>query len=394
MKAMPNVFLDRARPTLLAVSAKIAADQRLASARRAAIRSAINTLCRVMALPPPAVPADLNFIRRKLERLSPAAVGVTDKRFATVKSEVAFALRHLGLVGKGTYLTPMVGDWLVLWDRLPDKYVRTNFSRFFRYCSALGIDPNDVTNSIADQFRQALVDESFVKDPRVSHQNLCRLWNRMIGVVPNWPERRLAVPRYADHYILPPEVFPPALWADVDAWLRRQAHDDILALDAPPEPLAPRTIKQYRYSVRAFASMLVRRGHNPKSITSLAYLVRPKNVQDGLRFLLGRHGDKRLRSAADHAILLRKIAKYWVKAPKNAEIIAQFARTLMPKGEGLGAKNRRRLAPLRDVRNLARLFLLPGKNSQGGGEGPEPHAQAGTDDAIGGGPDYFDVRAA
>ena len=162
---MSNVFLDQTRPTLLAVSAKIAVDEHLASARRAAIRSAINTLCRVMALPPPAVPADLNFIRRKLERLSPAAIGVTDKRFATVKSEVAFALRHLGLVGKGTYLTPMVNDWLVLWDRLPDKYARTIFSRFFRYCSALGIDPSDVTDAIADQFRQSLVDEFVRQGP-------------------------------------------------------------------------------------------------------------------------------------------------------------------------------------------------------------------------------------
>ena len=368
---MSNVFLDRTRPTLLALSAKIAVDEHLASARRASIRSAINTLCRVMGLPPAAVPADLDFVRRKLEQVGPAAIGVKDKRFATVKSEVAFALRHLGLVGKGTYLTPMVGDWLVLWEHLPDKYARTNFSRFFRYCSALGIDPSDVTDSIAGQFRQALVDKSFVKDPRVNHQNLCRLWNRMIGVVPNWPERRLAVPCYTNHYIFPPEAFPPALWADVDAWLRRQAHDDILALDASPEPLAPRTIKQYRYSVRAFASMLVRRGHNPKAITSLAYLVRPKNVQDGLRFLLDRHGsNKRLRSAADHAILLRKIAKYWVKAPKNAEIIAQFARNLMPRGDGVGKKNRQRLVPLRDERNLVRLFLLPGKIRKNVERGP------------------------
>jgi integrase len=308
------------------------------------------------------VPADLNFIRRKLDGISPAAAGVNEKRFSTVKSQVLFALRHLGLMGKGTYLAPMVGEWAALWLQLPDKYARTAFSRFFRYCSARGLRPVDVGDAVAQEFLEALTAESFIKHPCVTHQNLCRAWNSMFGVVSGWPEVKLSVPRYAKHYILAPERFPTAFWQDVDAWLHQQAHGDVLALDGPPRPLAPRTIKQYRYSVRAFASMLVHRGHDIGAITSLAYLVHPKNVEDGLRFVLNRHGNKPLRSAADLAVLLRKIAKHWVKAPAaDVAIIARYAQNLMPKGDGLGTKNRRRLAPLRDARNLVRLFLLPTK---------------------------------
>ena len=122
---MTGIFMDHSRPNLLAVSAAIEADSSLTSARRGAIRSAINTLCRVMGMSPAMVPADLNFIRRKLQAISPAAAGVKEKRFSTVKSQVAFALRHLGLTGKGTYLTPMAGEWTSLWRRLPDQYART-----------------------------------------------------------------------------------------------------------------------------------------------------------------------------------------------------------------------------------------------------------------------------
>ena len=86
---MAGIFMDQSRPTLLAVSAAIEADASLTSARRGAIRSAINTLCRIMGMPPAMVPADLNFIRRKLQGISPAAVGVKEKRFSTVKSQVA-----------------------------------------------------------------------------------------------------------------------------------------------------------------------------------------------------------------------------------------------------------------------------------------------------------------
>src|SRR5262249_41946355 len=149
------------------------------------------------------------------------------------------------------------------------------------------------------------------------------------------------------------EALPAAFWQDVDAWLANQAHADLLNLNAPPRPLKPRTLRQYRYEVRRFASMLVLRGHSPNTITSLAYLVQPKNVEDGLRFLLERNGNKPMRSAADVAILLAKIAKHWVKAPReHVELINGYARNLMPRGQGLGQKNRLRLAPLRDPKNL------------------------------------------
>ena len=65
----------------------------------------------------------------------------------------------------------------------------------------------------------------------------------------------------------------------------------------------------------------------PKAITSLAYLVQPKNVEDGLRFLLERNGNKPMRSAADVASLLAKIAKHWVKAPtEQVALINRYAK--------------------------------------------------------------------
>ena len=69
-----------------------------------------------------------------------------------------------------------------------------------------------------------------------------------------------------------------------------------------------------------------------------------------------------MRSAADVATLLAKIAKHWVKAPpEHVALINRYAKQVMPRGDGLGRKNRLRLAPLRDDKNLVRLFLLPKK---------------------------------
>jgi hypothetical protein len=122
-----------------------------------------------MDMPPAMVPTDLNFIRRKLKGVSPAIGGVEEKRFSTVKSQVLFALRHLGLVGKGTYLTPMVGEWAALWRRLPGKYARTAFSRF-RYCPLAG-SPPAMSMTPLREFLAALI-ESPSSRTRVTHQNL------------------------------------------------------------------------------------------------------------------------------------------------------------------------------------------------------------------------------
>ena len=359
---MTNIFKNNQVPTLADIRVRVMGDGGISPARRASIRSAVNTLCRVLGMLPETVPANPAFIRRKLNAVNPAAVRVTHKRLSTVKSDVLFALRRLDLTTPGTYLTPIAGEWETLWKSLPDKYARTVFSRFFRYCSARGVPPAAVNDVVATQFMQALTDETMVKDPRVNHQNLCRVWNRMRGLIPGWPDATLSVPRYADHYTLPWSSFPLPFREDVEAYLASLGNDDILDLSSPPRPLKPRTLKAYRYELRRFASALVCQGHDARCITSLAYLVDLRHVEDGLRFLLKRNGDRPMSSAADLATLLGKVAKYWVRAPaESVALINRYARKVRPSVHGLGAKNRMRLAPLRDERNLARLFLLPSK---------------------------------
>jgi integrase len=359
---MRNQFVDPALLSLADVMTQIERANGLAAPRKAAIRSAVKTAARWFNMPPSAIPAHPDFMRRLFERFAPAAAGVTPKRLSNVKSDLLFALRHLRLVGKGPYLAPMTLEWKALGDTLPDKYARTALSRFFRYCSAQGIAPTNMTNETATSFLNALKDETLVKDPKVTHQNMCRVWNRMLSVVPGWPDVVLEVPRYADHYILPWTTFPTPLREDVERYLGHLACDDVLNLNAPPRRLRDRTIEAYRYQLRRFASILVHKGHAAEQITSLAYLVEPEHVEDGLRFILARHDNKRTPTAFELAALLSKVAKHWVKAPaETVELIKRYARNVRPQKEGIAAKSRQRLAPLRDEKNLARLFLLPAK---------------------------------
>lgn len=349
-------------PSLADVLAQISADDALSPARRAGVCSAIRVASRCIGVPPEMAPANVAFLSAKLKGVEPAAVGLTPKRLSTIRSDLIFALRRLGLAGRGNYLVAMSPQWLALWQQLPSKYDHTSMSRLFRFCSGRHIQPAEVTDAVMDAFEDALRVETLIKDPRVTRQNACRAWNRLAGTVPGWPQVGLIVPRYADIYILPWSAFPASFAADVNRHLSRLEQVDLLDLNAPPRALRRRTLENYRYQLRRFASMLVHQGHAPEMIVNVAYLVEPRHVEDGLRFLLARRTVKPRRSAFDLATLLMNVARHWAGAPReDVDIIARFAKNVRPLGDGLGRKNRERLAPLRDERNLARLFILPGK---------------------------------
>jgi hypothetical protein len=96
--------------------------QPVSSSRKAAIRSAINTASRWFNLPATAIPAHPEFLRRLfLPAFRRTAVGATPKRVSNVKSDLLFALRHLRLLARGSYLAPLAPEWQALWNRLPDK---------------------------------------------------------------------------------------------------------------------------------------------------------------------------------------------------------------------------------------------------------------------------------
>src|SRR5688572_1894647 len=147
-----NAFANSVLPSLAEVAIRIGEDGQVSAARKAAVRSAINTASRWFSLPATAIPAHPEFLRRLFAAFSPAAVGATPKRVSNVKSDLLFALRHLGLLARGSYLAPLAPEWQALWRRLPDKYARTTLSRFFRYCSAQGVPPALATDEVAASF--------------------------------------------------------------------------------------------------------------------------------------------------------------------------------------------------------------------------------------------------
>ncbi len=229
-----------------------------------------------------------------------------------------------------------------------------------RICSAAGIRPEDVTDKISTAFRDALVKESLTKRPLIAHQTMCRLWNRMCGVVDGWPDTTLTEPRYQEVFSLPLETFVDSFRRDIDAFSAALRSDDLFAENAPVRPLRPGSIKTREKQIRFFASALVHAGHDPSAITSLAYLVDLANFEAGIRHLLDRNGGKTSKSISDLAWCLRTVAVHHAGVTgDHLERIKTVTKRLQPPSRGLTEKNRNRLRQFDDVDNLRLLLLLP-----------------------------------
>src|SRR6185312_1962438 len=72
--------------TIADVIARIRADEALSPRRRDDLCSALRTMTRALDLDPSALPADPRTLRQKLSQLSPAAAGVSARRWKNIRS--------------------------------------------------------------------------------------------------------------------------------------------------------------------------------------------------------------------------------------------------------------------------------------------------------------------
>jgi hypothetical protein len=310
----------------------VTADEQLDPRRKADLRSAIKSLAQWLGSDLTAMPAHSQYLRERLAGFQPAAAGVSRKRLQNVRSAVAFGLDRYGLGGRRSYLAPLSPAAQALYDRLGDKYLRCRLSRLLHFVSAQGIAPEQMTDAVANEFLVALQQHSAIKDPRTTHQDACRAWNKARHLIPGWPDVELAVPCYQQTYGLPWSDFPASLEAAVDAWFA----DPVDAGD------------------------LVRTGHEPSAIVDLGYLVQPAHVRQALQFFLDRNGGEPNAYIAAIAYTLRTVAKYGVALPNDdAKEVERLYKKVAQQRQGMTAKNLTRLRQLDDLAVRDRLLAFP-----------------------------------
>jgi integrase len=345
-------------PTLAEVLSAVSATD-LKPAQRQDMASAVRTVARALDRRPEHLSADPALLRPRLAALSAAALGLSEGRWANVRSLLLKAIALTRPVLPGRSCKPLSPAWLGLHQALPQRGDAHRLARLFRWLGARGIGPDAVTLGDLEAFGIGLREATLSKSPEKIWREICWVWNKAQRTIPGWPSITLEIPKKREPYTFPWTYFPPSLKSDADCYLARLGGQDLLE-DVPFRPVRPETLATRERQVRTFASALVRRGRDPTSLRRLADLVALDAFRDGLRFFLERNNNQSSGYIFDLAATLKAIATHYVKPEtETLDKIKEAVTRLKVPSKGLTRRNRDRLRPFDDPANVEALVRLP-----------------------------------
>jgi integrase len=355
-------FGNREHLTMAALITRIQADGSLTDVRRRNVASSIRRFCQALDCSPAQVPATFAYFRDRLSRFHPLAVGITTKRWATIKSDVAFALKRAGAVTTALCpRAPLAPEWLTLKNRLPSNIFNWGLSRLARSCGAQGIRPGDVDDEVMEAYYHTMRRETFKTNPNKRHRDMCVLWNKVVDLLPGSGVRKVTLPSYQQTYTLPWDELPAAFREEADAWLATMSSEaDLLSEEGPIKPLRPASIKCYRYALRQLVAGLVAKGWALESVDSLAVLVEPKAAEAALRFFLDRNKGRTSTMISRLAHVLVLVAETAVHpGAQDIERLKRFRKQLVDRCYGMRPRPKNALRPFTDTANIEKILMLP-----------------------------------
>ena len=347
--------------TLADVFAYIEADPTLSATQRRDMLSALRRLSIALGEELRHIPALPLALRDRINAVLPAATEMSRRRFLNIRSRTLAAIERSGIrVLRGRAAQPLAPAWELLRLALPTPpAARAGLSRLMSFCTAWGIKPDEVTDQTFAQFRAALDADSLVRNISTVHRTAAILWNQAANTISGWPEIQVTVPSASRRYALEWSDFPSSFAADAKAFLTRLGTDDPFADDYVPA-VRPSTVRVRRKQILQLATGLILSGVPHEQVTGLADLVGGDHPKRILRVLLDRTGGKPSVHLHAQALLLKTIARNWVRADAATTTqLTKFARNLAVKKGGMTAKNRARLRQLDLPENVRKLLNLP-----------------------------------
>jgi hypothetical protein len=349
------------RKTLADVLAAVERNTTLSPTRLRDLRSSVIRVADLLGNVPARIALDLPTIAAGLAAISPVAAGMTPKRFANVRSDFLAAVRASGLMPmRPWHKGRLAPAWHQLFARLARRRAHLGLSRFARYASARGIDPEAVNDTTVTDFITAVREQSLHGAPNWLYRQVTLVWNEAardgeLGL------QSLTVPSFRR----PPKRIDWALLSrpfrrDVDKYLQWASQSDPFALDSRRRRLGPQTLRLRRDQIHAAVSALVVSGIRPTAVRSLADLVTPANFKRILRRRVEMVGGAQNSFNQSLAIALTLIAREWVKVDGAVQTELQRLLSKVPVPlKGLTDKNKRFLRQFDDMNTLRRWVQLP-----------------------------------
>src|SRR5262249_3897157 len=152
-----SAFAAPGQPSLADLIGRVEAASDLPKTTRQNWCWALRTVARVASKEPAAIPAHPDFLRRLISKAAPGRMGLGAGAWHNAQSRPGKAMAGAGLISTpGRYQAPYPPEWSKLWLLLPPKSALAyQLTRLFHYCSANGVQPEDVNDEVLQEFYTA-----------------------------------------------------------------------------------------------------------------------------------------------------------------------------------------------------------------------------------------------
>jgi hypothetical protein len=137
-----------------AILSALASAPGLTPTRRRDLASAVRRVASAIGHTPETTAADPGWLRPRIRRVVPAAVGISAKTWTNVISDFRAALHIAGIraIREKAEATGFPPAWATMHTALPCRRCRIGLARFMRFCANLGLDPAQVDDATLGAF--------------------------------------------------------------------------------------------------------------------------------------------------------------------------------------------------------------------------------------------------
>jgi hypothetical protein len=229
--------------------------------------------------PATVIPARLSAVRAAVMDLHHVPLGLTAKTLANhranVKAALAWLAKEKAIPRNGAPLSPR---WKRLKARMSDRHLRSRLSALMRYCSALGVDPEAVDETVMDGFLAYRAQATTRPADEAARRIVARSWNSNVGKIDSWPSRRLIEPPVTSAAGPVWKDFPEGLRQDIEQYLNNLTRVHRSRTGQRLLPCKISTITTRRRELAAAVRMAVKLGYPVQQFTSLGALLDPDIV--------------------------------------------------------------------------------------------------------------------